>query len=139
MGNILTKLRFSEYLPFEKVSEHIFRLREFYDVGYFEATYYYNNKVMFFNGWEERRIVRIFPLEDYRKMDKLEQIQLGVIYVKDGDKSVLENEEDVFEYLPDHGIKSRTYELDEETKKLKKEIEEKIKKFKMENENSSQE
>lgn len=139
VGNVLIKLRFSEYLPFDKVSEHIFRLREFYDVGYFEATYYYNDKVMFFNGYEERRIVRIFPLEDYRKMDKLEQIQLGVIYVKDGYKSVLENEEDVFEYLPEHGIKSRTYELDEETKKLKKEIEEEIKEFKMKNNISSQE
>lgn len=40
MGNVVTKLRFSEYLPFEKVSQHIFRLREFYNVGYFEATYY---------------------------------------------------------------------------------------------------
>ena len=29
IGNVVTKLRFSEYLPFDKVSEHIFRLREF--------------------------------------------------------------------------------------------------------------
>lgn len=138
---ILTKGGKNHY----KVDEIYFResiakpCNELYDVGYFEATYYYNDKVMFFNGYEERRIVRIFPLEDYRKMDKLEQIQLGVIYVKDWYKSVLENEEDVFEYLPEHGIKSRTYEFDEETKKLKKEIEEEIKEFKMKNNISSQE
>lgn len=47
---------------------------------------------MFFNRYEERRIVRIFPLEDYRKMDKIEQLKLGAIYVKDGDKSILEAE-----------------------------------------------
>ena len=79
-------------------------------------------KVMFFNGYEERRIVRIFPLEDYRKMDKLEQLKLGVIYVNEGDKSILENEEDVFEYLPPV-VNSTEYELDEETRKKREEIE----------------
>jgi len=129
MGNVVTKLRFSEYLPFEKVSQHIFRLREFYNVGYFEATYYYNNKVMFFNGYEERRIVRIFPLEDYRKMDKIEQLKLGVIYVKDGDKSILEDEENVFEYIPPV-VNSTEYELDEETRKKREEIEKEFEEMK---------
>jgi hypothetical protein len=55
------KLRFSEYLPIEKVSEIVFTLRQYYNVGYFEATYYYDNKVMFFNDYQNRNIVRIFP------------------------------------------------------------------------------
>lgn len=67
LGNIVTKLRFSEYLPMEKVSEIVFTLRQYYNVGYFEATYYYDNKVMFFNDYLNRNIVRIFPIEDYRK------------------------------------------------------------------------
>ena len=71
---------------------------------------------MFFNYYNERRIVRIFPLEDYKKMDKLEQLKLGVIYVNDGDKSILENEENVFEYLPPV-VNSTEYELDEKTRK----------------------
>ena len=82
IGNVVTKLRFSKYLPFDKVSEHIFRLREFYNVGYYEATYYYQDKVMFFNYYNERRIVRIFPLEDYKKMDaKVQKAagQLGIV------------------------------------------------------------
>ena len=122
IGNVVTKLRFSEYLPFDKVSEHIFRLREFYNLGYYEATYYYQDKVMFFNYYNERRIVRIFPLEDYKKMDKLEQLKLGVIYVNDGDKSILENEENVFEYLPPV-VNSTEYELDEKTRKRREQIE----------------
>ena len=122
IGNVVTKLRFSEYLPFDKVSQHIFRLREFYNVGYYEATYYYQDKVMFFNYYNERRIVRIFPLEDYKKMDKIDKLKLGVIYVKDGDKSILENEEDVFEYLPPV-VNSTEYELDEETRKKREQIE----------------
>lgn len=77
---------------------------------------------MFFNYYNDRRIVRIFPLEDYRKMDKLDKLKLGVIYVSDGDKSILENEEDVFEYLPPV-VNSTEYELDEESKKKREQIE----------------
>ncbi len=71
---------------------------------------------------EERKIVRIFPLEDYRKMDKIDKLKLGVIYVNDGDKSILENEEDVFEYLPPV-VNSTEYELDEESRKKREQIE----------------
>ena len=60
LGNIGTKLRFSEYLPIEKVSEIVFTLKQFYNVDYFEATYYYDDKVMFFNDYQNRNIVRIF-------------------------------------------------------------------------------
>ena len=56
LGNIVTKLRFSEYLPIEKVCETIFALRQVYNVGYFEATYYYKDKVMFFNDALNRNI-----------------------------------------------------------------------------------
>lgn len=55
-------------------------------------------------------------------MDKIDKLKLGVIYVNDGDKSILENEEDVFEYLPPV-VNSTEYELDEETRKKRKQIE----------------
>ena len=90
LGNIGTKLRFSEYLPIEKVSEIVFTLRKFYNVGYFEATYYYDDKVMFFNDYQNRNIVRIFPIEDYKKMDKIDRIQLGVIYIDNDEKCLLD-------------------------------------------------
>ena len=77
IGNIGgIKLRFSEYLPLEKVYQHIFRLREFYNVGYYEGIYNYEDKVMFFNFYDNRRIVRIFPLEEYKKMNKIEKIKM---------------------------------------------------------------
>ena len=69
-GYDLKKLRFSEYLPFEEVTQITFRLREFYDVGYYEATYYYDKKVMFFDYLNGKNIVRIFPLEDYKKCNQ---------------------------------------------------------------------
>ena len=101
LGCVGTKLRFSEYLPIEKVSEIVFTLRQFYNVGYFEATYYYDDKVMFFNDYQNRNIVRIFPVEDYKKMDKIDRIQLGVIYIGKDEKCLLDNEEEVFTSIPE--------------------------------------
>ena len=126
LGNIVTKLRFSEYLPIEKVSEIVFTLRQFYNVGYFEATYYYDDKVMFFNDYQNRNIVRIFPIEDYKKMDKIDRIKLGVIYIGNDEKCLLDNEEEVFTSIPER-TNCRVYELDEETKNKKLESIEKTK------------
>ena len=118
LGNIGTKLRFSEYLPIEKVSEIVFTLRQFYNVGYFEATYYYDKKVMYFNDFENRNIVRIFPIEDYRKMDNIEKIELGVIYINNNEKCLLNNKEDVFNSIPER-VNNNIYVLDEEIRKKK--------------------
>ena len=126
LGNIGMKLRFSEYLPIEKVSEIVFTLRQYYNVGYFEATYYYDNKVMFFNDYQNRNIVRIFPIEDYKKMDKIDKLQLGVIYIGNNEKCLIDNKEDIFTTIPER-TNCRVYELDEETKNKKLESLEKEK------------
>ena len=128
LGNIGMKLRFSEYLPMEKVSEIVFTLRQYYNVGYFEATYYYDNKVMFFNDYQNRNIVRIFPIEDYKNMDKIDKLQLGVIYIGNNEKCLIDNKEDLFNTIPER-TNCITYELDEDIKKRKLEIEKEIKEF----------
>ena len=128
LGNIGMKLRFSEYLSIEKVSEIVFTLRQYYNVGYFEATYYYDNKVMFFNDYQNRNIVRIFPIEDYKKMDKIDKLQLGVIYIGNNEKCLIDNKEDLFNTIPER-TNCITYELDEDIKKRKLEIEKEIKEF----------
>ena len=128
VGNVLTKWRFSEYLPIEKVSEIVFSLRQFYDVGYFEATYYYEDKVMFLNDAENRKIVRIFPIEDYKKMNKIEKIKLVAIYITKDTKCLLDNKVDLFTSIPEQ-TNCRIYELDEETLKKKQEILKEIKEY----------
>ena len=128
LGNIGMKLRFSEYLPIDKVSEIVFTLRQYYNVGYFEATYYYDNKVMFFNDYQNRNIVRIFLIEDYKKMDKIDKLQLGVIYIGNNEKCLIDNKEDLFNTIPER-TNCITYELDEDIKKRKLEIEKEIKEF----------
>ena len=117
-GYDLKKLRFSEYLPFEEVTQIIFRLRQFYDVGYYEATYYYDKKVMFFDYLNGKNIVRVFPLEDYKKIKNQDKLKLGIIYVKDNTKTYLEEKDDLFNSIPER-TDSSVYILDEETKKKK--------------------
>ena len=103
-GNIYGQIRFSEYLPEKEVGEQIMRLRQFYDVGYYEATYNVKNQVFYFNFVKDNRcLVRVFPLEDYRNIDpdmKMETYNLGVLYVKEDKGTLLENEDDVFKYIP---------------------------------------
>ena len=128
LGCIGTKLRFSEYLPIDKVSEIVFTLRQYYNVGYFETTYYCNDKVMFFNNYQERNIVRIFPIEDYRNMSNKDRIELGVIYINNREKYLLDNLDDAFNTIPEK-VNCITYELDEETKNKKLEINKKIEEY----------
>ena len=103
-GNIVGHLRYSEYLPEQKVVEHILRLRQFYDVGYYEAIYNTREKIFYFNYDNERTIVRVFPLEDYLKIDpnmKLDKYKLGVIYIKKDDGTLLEDSNGVFNSIPE--------------------------------------
>ena len=59
-----------------KLDNLIIGLRQFYDVGYYEATYSVKDKVFYFNFLEDKKtIVRVFPLEDYRKIDPDEKME----------------------------------------------------------------
>ena len=69
-GNVLGNIRFSNYLSEEEFGEVIMRLRQYYDVGYTEATYYLDKQMFYFNFVEDNSaIVRVFPLKDYYKLD----------------------------------------------------------------------
>ena len=102
-GNVAGMLRFSEYLPEDKVSEHIMRLRHFYNVGYYETEYHTKTCKYYFDFTDNKAIVRVFPLEDYRKIDpkvEMDVYKLGVLYIKGEDKILLKNEDDAFKYIP---------------------------------------
>ncbi len=104
-GNVVGTLRFSEYRSDEEVWQHILRLREFYGVGFYQATYNTEKSVFYFNvNKDSQAIVRVFPMEDYRKIDpdmKMKEYDLGVLYINKDDGTILEDEEAVFKYIPD--------------------------------------
>lgn len=71
------------------------RLRQYYDVGYTEATYYLDKQVFYFNFTEENSaIVRVFPLKNYYKVDP--DCKMKEIY-------------SAFEWIPDETNDSVTY------------------------------
>jgi len=121
-GNVVGSLRFSNYLNPEEVSEVILRLQNYYDVGYTEATYYVEDQVFYFNFVQDSSaIVRVFPLEDYYKLDpdnKMKTYQFGIIYIREEDKFQIENVDAAFDYIPDESSAGLIYPKDCDTVKL---------------------
>ena len=112
-GNVLGNIRFSNYLAEEEVGEIIMRLRQYYDVGYTEATYYVEKQVFYFNFKEDNSaIVRVFPLKDYYKLDsdnKMETYEFGIIYIREEDKFQMQEIDTAFDYIPDESNNSVIY------------------------------
>ena len=112
-GNLVGQLRFSNYLPEEEVGRHIMRLRQYYDVGFEEATYYVEDRVFYFNFLQDNRaIVRIFPMEDYCKIDpniKMKEYRYGIIYIRENDEFQMQDIDSAFDYIPDETNDSVIY------------------------------
>ncbi len=112
-GNVLGNIRFSNYLSEEEFGEIIMRLRQYYDVGYTEATYYLDKQVFYFNFTEDNSaIVRVFHLKDYYKLDpdnKMETYEFGIIYIREEDKFQMQEINTAFEYIPDESNDSVIY------------------------------
>ena len=104
-GNIVGQIRFSNYLPEKEVGKHIMRLRQYYDVGFEEATYYVEDRIFYFNFiHDDRAIVRIFPMEDYAKIDpdiKMKEYKYGIIYIRGKDEFQMQDINTAFDYIPD--------------------------------------
>mgnify|MGYP005863707919 CR=1 FL=1 len=115
-GNVLGNIRFSNYLSEEEFGEVIMRLRQYYDVGYTEATYYLDKQMFYFNFVEDNSaIVRVFPLEDYYKLDpdnKMETYQFGILYIDEEDRFEMQDIDTAFDYIPDESNDSVIYMKD---------------------------
>ena len=112
-GNVLGTVRFSNYLPEDEVSEIIMRLKQYYDVGYTEATYYVQSQMFYFDFvTDNSAIVRVFPLKDYYKIDpegKMPTYEFGIIYIREEDKFLIQDVDSAFNYIPDESNTSVTY------------------------------
>ena len=104
-GNIVGQIRFSNYLPEKEIGRHIMRLRQYYDVGFEEATYYVEDRIFYFNFiHDDRAIVRVFPMEDYAKIDpdiKMKEYKYGIIYIRSKDEFQMQDINTAFDYIPD--------------------------------------
>lgn len=115
-GKVVGNIRFSNYLSEEEFDEVIMRLRQYYDVRYMEATYYVKDQVFYFDFAEDNSaIVRVFPLEDYYKLDpdnKMETYQFGIIYIDEEDRFEMQDINTAFDYIPDESNDSIIYMKD---------------------------
>ena len=113
LGNVLGSVRFSNYLPEAEVGEIIMRLRQYYDVSFAEATYYVDKQCFYFNFAENNSaIVRVFPLQDYYKLDpegKMPTYEFGIIYINEEDKFQMQDINSAFDYIPDETNDSVIY------------------------------
>lgn len=118
-GNVLGNIRFSNYLPEEEVGQLIMRLRQYYNVGFQEATYYVQKQIFYFNFLEDNKaIVRVFPMEDYRKIDpkgEMKEYRFGIIYITEEDKFQMVDVNSAFDYIPDETNTSVIYYRDKDT------------------------
>ena len=116
LGNVLGSVRFSNYLPEEEVGEIIMRLRQYYDVSFAEATYYVDKQCFYFNFAENNSaIVRVFPLQDYYKLDpegKMPTYEFGIIYINEEDKFQMQDINSAFDFIPDETNDSVVYMKD---------------------------
>ena len=112
-GNLVGYLRFSNYLPEDEIGKHIMRLRQYYDVGFEEAIYYVEDKVFYFDYVKDNRaIIRIFPMEDYGKIDpdmKMKEYRYGIIYIRGRDEFLMQDIDSAFDYIPDETNDSVIY------------------------------
>ena len=113
LGNVLGSVRFSNYLPDKEVCEIIMRLQQYYDVHFTEATYYLQKQMFYFNFAEDNSaIIRVFPLEDYYKLDpnnKMEEYRFGILYINEEDKFEMQDIDTAFDYIPDESNDSVIY------------------------------
>ena len=113
LGNVLGSVRFSNYLPDKEVCEIIMRLQQYYDVHFTEATYYLQKQMFYFNFAEDNSaIIRVFPLEDYYKLDpnnKMEEYRFGILYINEEDKFEMQDIDTAFDYIPDGSNDSVIY------------------------------
>lgn len=104
-GKFAGYLRFSNYLPTNKINEHILRLRQFYDVKFYEASYFTEDQVFNFEIDEDNStIVRVFPMEDYKKIDPNNEKEIhnyGVLYISKNNNFYKASDEFVFDYIPE--------------------------------------
>ena len=95
-----SKIRYSEYMPFKKVYEHLKRLSDCYDVSFYKGTYYKDTeKVDMLPLKKGEVIVRMFPTEeDDSNKDK---IGMGMICVSDSPNDIHVDYHDLFESIPE--------------------------------------
>ena len=97
----LSKIRYSEFLPIQKVLEHLYRLNMFYEVNLYKGTYYKKTKQLKIGPFLKDEVaVRMFPLQPNDNDDK-DWVSIGMLTTKPVPNDIKVNIKDVFETMPE--------------------------------------
>lgn len=100
-------VRFSNYLPQEKIEQHIMRLREYYDVHYYEGILDFETGIFNTQKEDNDEVVRIFPIEKFDTTKT--KINMGMIGISKDSEVRAENEEEIFSNIPPNDITNNEY------------------------------
>jgi DNA invertase Pin-like site-specific DNA recombinase/transcription elongation factor Elf1 len=96
-----TPVRYSEYLPTEKVIQHLYRLNEYYEVNFYKGTLYKETEKLDMLPLRNGEVpIRIFPLQDNNNGNE-NWVSMGMITTKNNPNDIKVNIRDVFETIPD--------------------------------------
>ncbi len=96
-----TTVRYSEYLPLKKVMQHLYRLNEFYEVGFYKGTLYKETRKLDMLPLKNGETpIRIFPLQD-KDNGNNNWVSMGMFTTKNIPNDIKVNIRDVFEKIPD--------------------------------------
>ena len=88
-------------------------VQKLYKDEFEEAIYYVQDKVFYFDYVRDNRaIIRIFPMEDYCKIDpdiKMKEYRYGIIYIRENDEFQMQDIDSAFDYIPDETNDSVIY------------------------------
>lgn len=112
-GDVLGYIRVSNYISDEDFSRYLMRLRQYYHVGFQEVTYYLDRGAFYFNFIDnECAIIRVFPREDYAKIDpdlKMKEYTYGILYIYEDNQFRGDDVSVAFDYIPDETNTSVVY------------------------------
>ena len=99
-----TSVRYSEYLPIEKVIQHLYRLNEYYEVNFYKGTLYKETQKLDMMPLKNGEVpIRIFPLQDKNNGNE-NWVSMGMFATKNVPNDIKVNIRDVFETMPDNVI-----------------------------------
>lgn len=94
------EIRYSEYLPIDKVFANLYRLNMYYEVNLYKGTYYKKTKELKIGPFLKDEVaVRMFPLQKNNNGDK-DWLSIGMLTTKTYPNDIKVNVKDVFDTLP---------------------------------------
>ena len=97
-------IRYSEYLPIQKVMQHLYRLNEYYEVNFYKGTLYKETEKLDMFPLKENEVpIRIFPLQENNNGNE-NWVSMGMFTTKNTPNDIKVNIRDVFETIPENMI-----------------------------------